>query len=650
VAAFVVAMALVAGVVVTSQGGGGSPAPKGRVVAADRGEVAVTVGGIGHVNTLSGAAQLVVSAGAPGATAGGGAAGAGTSTGSAAPAAAPVSGGPTASSASGGTPAPADAVFPTAAGHVTHLLVRPHDHVSAGQPIATLADDGTTASNTLQARSDLETARLELAQKRIQDPIRGVPPTPAELQSGGTAVNAARAKLARVLAPPLPADVAAAKLDLAKALADARSARAGRQPSLAAAELAVATARHKLDLVTGAPDPAEVAAAQLELAKATVDQETLLQPAPPVAASALNAANLAITLAQQHLSDAQASGTPADVAAAQAELAKAQSERDALLAPAASPTAAARTAAQLAVDAARRRLDALLRPPAATVSAARGELAKSQADLAALRATQSQAGLGPARAGVTAAQRKLTQVLHPPTSDLVASARADVRKAQADLAVLRQRGAPANATDLALSRLKFHVAALRLALARDLERRLTVVAGSSGTVTTVLTTPGAAVDPSTPLVRVQDLGNLVVTLDLSEFDVGRTRIGAPARISADALGGRQFDGHVLDVASTGTDTGGVVNFPVTIALDAGSPLRPGMSVSARIVVASRHGVVRVPLAAVADRDAEPNVMVRDRTGALRRRPVDVGLAGGQSVEVRSGLKPGERVFVPGAGE
>jgi macrolide-specific efflux system membrane fusion protein len=231
----------------------------------------------------------------------------------------------------------------------------------------------------------------------------------------------------------------------------------------------------------------------------------------------------------------------------------------------------------------------------------------------------------------------------------VSSARLDVRKARADLAVLRQRGAPASATDLALAGLKVEVAAQRVGLAAQQARRLTVLANASGTVTSLLTAPGAAVDPTTPVGRVQDLDHLVVMLDLSEFDVGHTRVGAVARISADALGGRQFGGHVIDVALSGADNGGVVSFPVTIALNSHSRLRPGMSVSARIVVASHPHVVRIPVDAVVDSGAQPTVTVRSASGALRRRPVETGLTGATFVEVRSGLRAGERVVVPSGG-
>jgi multidrug efflux pump subunit AcrA (membrane-fusion protein) len=632
-----IAALLVVGAVVWASGRGGRAAPpRPEVVRAERGEVATTVGGIGHVSTLTAAAQLATPA-------------AGSSSGAAASAGGPGSAGAGAGgSGGGGSPAAADAIFPRVAGHVARLLVKEGDRVAAGQAIATIADDGAVAANVLQARADLATARLELAQKRVQDPARGVPPTAPELASGREAVLAARTKLGRVLAPPPAADVATARVDYVKAVADLQTARSGGPQAIAAAQLAVATARQKLAALSGAPDLADVTAARLELAKATLDQETLLRPPDAPSASAVLAADLAIVAAQQKLADAIATGTPTEVAVARAELARARSDRDALDARPAAPTAAARSAAQLAVDVARRRLEALVRPPAAIVTAARGELATAEADLAGLRVTRGATGETVARAAVTAARRRLARLRHP-TADVVAAARGDVRKAQAELAVLRQRAAPAGATDLALARLKVGVGSQRLALAEDQTRRLTVRATASGTVTGILTAPGAAADPTTPLTRVEDLEQLVVALDLSEFDVGRIRVGAPVRVSADALGGREFGGRVRDVASSGVASGGVVNFPAIIALRSHRRLRPGMSVSARVIVSRRRDVVRIPLAAVADRADRPSVTVRSPSGALRRRAVELGLAGAQFVEVRSGLRAGELVVMPAAG-
>ena len=176
-------------------------------------------------------------------------------------------------------------------------------------------------------------------------------------------------------------------------------------------------------------------------------------------------------------------------------------------------------------------------------------------------------------------------------------------------------------------------------------------APASGTVTSLLTETGSAVDATTPLARVQDLSNLVVNVALTEFDVSRTRIGSATRIGADALGGRQFTGEVIDVALTGTDSGGVVTFPVIMSIDEPTGLRPGMSVSARVVTASVADAVRLPLEAIEDREGRTaTVSVRTRSGDVEEREVRLGLVGGAYAEVRSGLRAGEKVVLPASDE
>lgn len=652
--ALVTAVAAAGVVVWSGSRGGGAPNAPGEAVAAERGDVAVTVGGIGRVSTRAGGSALAVpaagssSSGSASAPAGGSAAAGGATASSSRAGSSGASGGSPGASGGAGPLVSADAVFPTATGRVSKLLVKSGDRVSAGQPIAVIADDGAAAGGVIGARSDLATARLELAQKQVQDPARGVAPTAGEFASGSALVRAAQAKLDRVLAPPLAVDVAIARSDFGKALADLATARSSviSPQAFAAAQLGVETARQKLATLIGGQDATAVAAAQLELAKATLDQETLLRPPDAPSALALAAADAAVAAAQQRVAETQASAS-SDAAIARSDLAKAQSDREALTRRAVPPTAAAQAAAQLAIDAARQKLDTVANPPTAAVTAARREVAMAVADLAGLDAKRGTTGVAAARSGVTTARRKLAALRHP-TNAVVSVARADVRKAQADLAVLRQRGAPASAINLALARLKVSVGSQRLALAGEMVRRLTVRANASGIVTSILTARGAAADRTTPLARIEDLDHLVVTLDLSEFDVARIRVGGPVRVGVDALGGREFGGHVLDIASGGVATGGVVNFPVIIALNSQRRLRPGMSVSARVIVSQRKDVVRIPLTAVAHKQSRPTVIVRASSGADRQRPVKLGLSGAEFVEVRSGLRAGERVVVPGA--
>jgi RND family efflux transporter MFP subunit len=176
---------------------------------------------------------------------------------------------------------------------------------------------------------------------------------------------------------------------------------------------------------------------------------------------------------------------------------------------------------------------------------------------------------------------------------------------------------------------------------------LTVRAASAGTVTDLLTVPGAPVDPFTPIASVADLDHLGVSVDLSEFDVAHVRPGLRATVSVDALGGKSFSGRVLFTAPTGTNAGGVVTFPVRVRIDHARGLRPGMNVSVRIIVAQRLDVVQVPVEAVSrDDEDRATVTVVDATGNTVPRRVTTGLASNKTVQIVKGLKPGEVVVLP----
>jgi RND family efflux transporter MFP subunit len=230
----------------------------------------------------------------------------------------------------------------------------------------------------------------------------------------------------------------------------------------------------------------------------------------------------------------------------------------------------------------------------------------------------------------------------------VTAAKLDVSRAQADLAVLGARISPASTFDLQLTQLKIKGAEERLAVARQARQQLVVRARSGGTVTSLLTRAGAPVDGSTPIVTVSDLAHLAVSVNLSEFDAARVKRGLPARISVDALGGKLFTGKVLFAALTGSDSGGggVVTFPVEVALNRAAGVKPGMNVSVRIIVAERRHVLGIPLEAVSKDDEDRSVVtVINSAGRTSLRPVKLGLSNNKSVEIVHGLRVGERLVL-----
>jgi HlyD family secretion protein len=504
------------------------------------------------------------------------------------------------STASGGASAPANAVYPSASGSVSNVLVRPGQKVVAGQALAVIDDGGVTNSAAAQAQIDLETALLEL-------------PPSARTGALGVAVanvSLARQRLAQARGPASSSDLATAEADVAKARADLTALRKpATQPptaeALTAARTAVRVAEQRLARLTGPPDPAAVASAEAEVKKAEADLEALVRTdrTQPVTQREIDAARAAIAAAKARLAKLLGPPDSADVGTAQLELERAQAELAALLRPAAAPSPEAIAAAEQALVAAQERRKRLRQgSPKADVSAAHLELLRAQADLRTLRIAMRKSSNG---SGSTA----------------------DV--------------------PVRLGLLKIQAAQNRLAAARAAQGLLEVTSPWSGTVSAVFVSEGARVDVTTPVASVSDLDNLAVNVNLSEFDVAQVEIGMPAAVSVDALGGETFQGKVVFVALTGTDTGGVVTFPVRVAIEDMEDLKPGMNTSVRIVVAKKANVVRVPLEAVSTNDADQEfVIVLDDSGQQTEVEVETGLENNERVEIVEGLEAGARVVLP----
>ena len=522
--------ALVTAVGVWRLQGGTASAQPAPGLKASRGDLTVTVGGVGRI----------VQAGEP----------------TQAP---PAAGSSTASAGE----TPGSAVFPQVSGQVTEFLVSPGDRVVAGEPLAVLDDGGVAAGAISQARIDLDVAQLERRQKRASDPLKGTPPTRAELAAAAASVISARVRLGRVLLPPRAGDVSTARHDVKRAEADLETTLGGtpeaRADAILIAEQSVELGQARLDRILAPPHPADIAVAEAEVQKAEADLEALVR------------------------SDRTQPVTKKEIDAATA-----------------------------AIKAARLKLERLLAPPgAADVTAARVELERARVELRRIQAGPSHAALEAARQAVDAANARLEQLL-----------------------------SPALASDVSSARLSSALAAAG---------PLTVRAPRRGTITALLTTLGAHVDPPTSMVVMADLERLEVRVDLSEFDIARVKRGQPATVSVDALGGQSFRGDVLFAALAGTNTSGVVTFPVQVGLADAPGLKPGMNVSVRIVVANRRNVLQLPLEAVTQEGGEATVTVLRRSDQPISRTVKLGLANNKSVEIVKGLRAGERVVLEESG-
>ncbi|WP_322791519.1 efflux RND transporter periplasmic adaptor subunit [Bellilinea sp.] len=127
----------------------------------------------------------------------------------------------------------------------------------------------------------------------------------------------------------------------------------------------------------------------------------------------------------------------------------------------------------------------------------------------------------------------------------------------------------------------------------------------AGTITEVNIKPGDQVNPGTVAFRMDDLSRLLVDVQVPEIDINRIRIGQPARLTFDAIPGKEYNGKVIEVGQVGTPVAGVVNFSVTIELeDADQAVRPGMTAAVNIVVDQIENALLIPNRAVRLREGK----------------------------------------------
>jgi HlyD family secretion protein len=149
----------------------------------------------------------------------------------------------------------------------------------------------------------------------------------------------------------------------------------------------------------------------------------------------------------------------------------------------------------------------------------------------------------------------------------------------------------------------------------------------------------------------------IAEVSLNEVDVAKVKVGQKATLTFDAIEGLSISGAVSDIDTIGTVSQGVVTYTVKIGFDTQDErVKPGMSVSAAIIIDMKQDVLTVPSSAVKTQgDASyvemfdaPLVQSTGTQGSLsvvppRQQNVQVGLSSDMETEIVSGLKEGDEV-------
>ena len=175
-----------------------------------------------------------------------------------------------------------------------------------------------------------------------------------------------------------------------------------------------------------------------------------------------------------------------------------------------------------------------------------------------------------------------------------------------------------------------------------------VVLTKNANVGDVITPFSSASGSQAAVVTMADMSTLEVEADVSEASVGKVKIEQPCEIQLDALPGERFRGRVSRTVPTVDRAKATVNVKVRF-VDTDTRILPEMSAKVAFLSKEMPEGERAPRTVVSpsaliDRAGGKGVYVV-RDGKAVATAVQTGAVLGEWLEVKQGLKPGDKVVI-----
>lgn len=155
-----------------------------------------------------------------------------------------------------------------------------------------------------------------------------------------------------------------------------------------------------------------------------------------------------------------------------------------------------------------------------------------------------------------------------------------------------------------------------------------IYAPIAGEVTGLSLQNGSVITGTQKIASIKTDALPMITLNLTEIDVPKIKVGNKATIILDAFADKTFTGQVVSIDTVGNVSSGVTVYPAVIKFDtANVDILPNMSAQANIITQTKTDVLLVPSSAVSHLP----------------QGVVTGLASDTQVEIISGLTEGETI-------
>lgn len=301
-------------------------------------------------------------------------------------------------------------------------------------------------------------------------------------------------------------------------------------------------------------------------------------------------------------------------------------------------------------------------------------------DLIQALVSQSQAGLQNVRAQLNQAEASLKNSKANYERNKALFDKGVISKQQWDQSIAEYEGAQANVQSVYYS---VQSAAANVKQSRDNLSRTSIYAPMSGTISLLAAelgerVVGTAQMAGTEILRVANLSNMEVEVDVNENDIVKVSVGDSTMVEVDAYLKREFKGIVTEIANSAQSAltaDQVTNFKVKVRIvpesykdltegkpESYSPFRPGMTATVDIITKRRKNIVGVPISAIViktdttgkkkARGQKGNTEVEEKFECVfvkigdeaKLRVVTTGIQNDTNIEILTGLKEGEEVI------
>ncbi len=184
---------------------------------------------------------------------------------------------------------------------------------------------------------------------------------------------------------------------------------------------------------------------------------------------------------------------------------------------------------------------------------------------------------------------------------------------------------------------------------QTISSRFDLKAPLAGTVVERNVTVGQMVgnDPAQVLYTIADLNVLQVVAEVYEKDLRRIKKGEPASVTVEAYPDETFSATVIYVGDVVDPNTRTIKVRCNVK-NTDLKLKPEMFARLNLKLVSEIPVMVLPKEAVIELGGQGFVYVQTAQDTYVRKAVVTGTVAGDSIQIREGLQPGERVVVKGA--